>query len=182
MALGDILVHVNAKLAGVEALIGSEHIGRHGAPPRIIWVPDEDTFQRGAERRGMPIPAATATVKMRGVRNAGVRAQLWAVAPGSDTTEYSQLSAVENLINWVLEAVYEVTHGDYEILGGKWMDIEGQAVGQYGRGYELSLSFPVPIAYVPPVPAFSSATISSAVIAESTVEFADSEVTGVPMP
>jgi hypothetical protein len=36
--------------AGFELLIGAQHLGEHDAPPRIVWVPDNDAFDAGYQR------------------------------------------------------------------------------------------------------------------------------------
>ena len=126
MGLATIIDAVSAVLPfRAETLIGEENLSAAGAPPRIVWVPSNDSFSPASER-GRPEQRSLAT------RRVGVDVHLW----GAD------LAAAEAMIDGFVWALRQVVGANYELLGGSW---KGQSVTAKGRAYILGIAMHVPV-------------------------------------
>lgn len=149
--LANLINAIGALLpAGTTNLIGGKHIGAHGMPPRVVWVPTTDKF--GAARQHGLEPRAIKT------RAAGVLVHIWAKDPTGDAE--GDLPACEQLLNDVLWATHQVAHGSFEATGGSWLGQEGEELTQLGRAYLLELEFQIPIT----APAATTQTIDTTAV------------------
>jgi hypothetical protein len=130
MGLADIISTVDAELeaADVEltSLVGAHHLAAEGAPPRVVWVPTEDSF--GPAEKGGVEPRQLRT------RIAGVEAHVW----GQD------LAATEALVNSVIAAVHAAAHGSYAVSSGRWYGQDGEVL-HFGTVCVLSFQFRIPV-------------------------------------
>ena len=149
--LADLIAEIATKLPpGTTNLVGGKHISAGGTPPRVVWVPTEDTFsaarQHGAEPRSVK------------TRIAGVLVHIW--AKGAQADGSGDLSATEQLVNDLLWATHQVAYGSYDVKRGSWLGNDGEELTTLGRVYLLELDFQVPIT----APAATTQTIDTAVV------------------
>lgn len=143
--IADIFTAVSASafLAGVDQLIGGEFIEQHAAPPRMVWVPTNDSFRPGKIRTH----TSASLPKSIGTRVAGVRVRIWGKGAGLGNVADSagEVRAVEDLLRRLICAVHEKAFGSYNVESMNWVGQDGQELLQYGRCCDVSLSFEVPI-------------------------------------
>ena len=108
-----------------ETLVGAEALSREGKPPRIVWVPRDDTFMAPQER-GATLQRSLHT------RRIAADVHLW----GADMT------ATETMLEDFVNALRAVVGPNYELLGGQWL---GQTLTARGRTYVLGLAVKTPL-------------------------------------
>lgn len=106
---------------------GAENLAENTAPPRVIWVPVNDSFapssQRGSTRdNSRAIHTATTALEVH----------LWATDTGSALA----------LRDAFVQALRSVLGPNYHLTGGAWL---GQQNVSVGRGYVLSFTVDIPI-------------------------------------
>lgn len=116
--------------APVPSFVGEKYEAEHGTPPRLVWVPTDDTF-------GPPVKTgASGGVNPKSVRTrlAGVDCHIWA----------ADLAAAEQIINDLVFAAHKaLKHGWYEPQAGHWKTA-GELQNQ-GIGYVLPFILQIPI-------------------------------------
>lgn len=138
----DIYAQVIASpyLAGIEQALGAEFLDKQSAPPRMVWVPVGDSFVSGTnEKRN----TSNKTMRAVATRNASVRIRVWSKAQ-ADTAE-ADIAAIETTVRKLICAIHDAAVGDFELQGGAWVAEEGSEVLQYGRAYDLTVTFQIPI-------------------------------------
>jgi hypothetical protein len=142
-SLADIILAINARLpAEVNKRFGSEFLAEAVAPPRVVWVPERDTFGPPG-RHGSPATG----ISLGGARTFMTRIQQVAVhikAAGADDSEdeYKHLRALDVLVNRVIVAIYEVARGSVTVDDGEHVPIQ---VTGHARSYMLHVSFRIPV-------------------------------------
>lgn len=127
-------------LSGVECELGAEFLERHSAPPRMVFVPAGDSFVYGDNGRRNTSDKLT---KVVGTRVARLRVRIFAK---SDTdTATADIRETENMIRRLVNAMHEKATGDFVLDSGEWVAEEGAEVLQYGRAYDLTASFNIPL-------------------------------------
>ena len=143
------------------------------APPAVIWVPTNDTYEGPQGYQGTS-KAAPRSLRQRVI---GVDAWLWAaVAPGV-TEDFNQL---EVLINATIGAVHQNLLGAYRVNGGSYQGMDDQEPQAFGRVYVLHFSF---LSMVPELllPAGNVVTVTSLPQTTQTGPFPDGQ-TVTPNP
>jgi len=140
-SLGEVLDAVDALLIsavpGLVTEFGEEFVHRGDKPPRVVWVPMPDEYERGQERHGTgPLPRSLGTC------NAGVAAHCWAKRESGDTSKYADLTAAWNLGRRVLGACRKVMGASYSARAGQFLPAN---LTQLGRVYLVQLSFRLPV-------------------------------------
>ncbi len=134
MALSTVIRQLEAAAkpllpVGTTFKTGRELVENQDAPPRVVWAygPTDDFAPVQNTRVVTPgAPRALMT------RTAGLEAFVW----GED---YDQ---VEDMVNGLIGAIYEVALGSMRVVGGAWA---APAVTANGRAYRLSFTVNVPI-------------------------------------
>lgn len=138
MALADIIDSVAALLTGVAVKLGGEHLPARDAPPRVVFVPDADSFS-GASRSSVTGRAVRSLV----TRVAGVRVHIWAAGAVDDVSVAKDLRATEGLLHRVIWAIQQVAAGRVIRHGVDWPEVP--VAGHLGRLCVLRLSFELPV-------------------------------------
>ncbi len=142
MSLKEITDVVQARFktdGGIAAFaFGGEHIGEHGEPPRIIWVPRGGAFGPVDHGGRNPKPLKT--------RNIRVFAHIW----GKD------YEATEDLLNRLAAAAHTVAGGSIDFGSEDWSQQNEQFLA-HGRVVIVDFTFRVPVT----APAQQTATITS---------------------
>lgn len=133
--LSSIFNAVNALLpAGTITGIGPDKIKYDESPPRVIWIPMNETFgpPRGFGGDFITDPSPLWT------RLSSVDVHIW----GKDQ------DATEVLLNLLIAAVHRLAHGCYEVTRGNWMNVDGASL-TLGQVYILSIMFRIPVTRAP---------------------------------
>lgn len=118
---------------GLVVDLGVKALAENNAPPRIVWVPGEDSYGPRGAQTGNPAAAAT--------RFAGVRAHVW----GRD------LLATEQLVHLAVVSILTVALGSIQhgVMGfqGHWLTQEERIAGwsRNGEIYVLSFALAIPV-------------------------------------
>ena len=111
--LTEIETELRAIHPQLEASTGANHIGRHGTPPRIVWV--VTTVAHAAAEK--PKLAQGRSVLTRQIE---VNAHVW----GAD------LGSLEQLIDDTIVAIHHAAHGSVDFAGEDWIAAEEAHQGQ----------------------------------------------------
>lgn len=104
--------------------IGEKELAKFGSPPRIIWVPTEDSF--GSPQGGM-------TPRQVKTRHAGFEVHVWAISYAS----------AELMLHELVCALDAVARTSYEPRGVTWIT-EGELISK-GAVCVLGMTFSVPV-------------------------------------
>lgn len=151
------LVAASSYISGITQFIGAENLELNTVEERMVWVPTTDSFGGGQGVRGNMMAGQKPNKR---TRMAGVEIHIWGKS-GTGNAARDDIEEVETLVNALIIAIHDQTHGSYDITGGAWMQQDGQEISQYGRGYILSVTFVVPVVKVDDgssvAPAYTSA-------------------------
>lgn len=128
--------------SGVQWLVGGEHLGAAGLPPRIVIVPTED-MPAEPEMHYPDSPTAISTPRALLQMDATFEAHLW----GEDFDD------TVNLRDALINALRSCNAAAYRIVRGSWTVQDGQKLAQRGRVYVLTLSMPIPVMELDTAPA-----------------------------
>jgi hypothetical protein len=152
MALSAIFEAVKAEIdvlaPGTSIVMGGEYLQQNAAPPRIVFVPTDDTYRQPEihEGDGVAYDLPTGARPLIEV-SASVEFHIWAAS----------WDDAETLRNAVVVALRRCAAAAFEILRGGW--VTPQAAGlQSGRAYVLLVSFPIPVLDAAPLLATVTAT------------------------
>lgn len=140
--LADIYTAVSASayLVGIEQRLGAEFLDEKSAPPRMVWVPVSDSFVAGDNgKRG----TTDRLLRSVGTRVARVRVRIYAKASVDTATD--DIRAVETMLRSLITAISSEAHGDFAVEGGEWVSADGAELLEYGRAYDLTVSFNIPM-------------------------------------
>lgn len=146
-----VVARVNADRSDpIPSFIGKRYINQNDSPPRLVWIPTEDTFRAPDRTGGSP--------KVHLSRAAGLQVGVWGpLAPSAVPSPEADLRGTEELLRIVLVALRAtalVRHGDatpssldrpsiLEIAGGEW--VEPGEVMAYGMLFVLRLALRLPV-------------------------------------
>lgn len=159
LSLADIILAINARLpADVIKRFGAEFLDEKTGTPRVVWVPERDTFQP-ASKGGSP----GGGLSLGGPRSIQTRVQQVAVhirATGTeaDADEYKHLRALDALVTRVLYAIHDVAKSSITIDSGEHVSVQ---VTGFARTYVLRVSFWTPVIRHPEDETTTTALISS---------------------
>lgn len=139
MALTDIIAAVMSRVpndqntgAPVPSFLGPEFMQAEAVPPRLVWVPADETYGP-AERIGDDARSLR-------TRLATLELHIW----GGD------YAATELLLNQTLAAVHGTAAGSYELGKGMWMNHKTGPATDLGRVYVVQVTFKIPVTAAPP--------------------------------
>jgi hypothetical protein len=108
------------------SFVGEKYEAGHGTPPRLVWVPTDDTF-------GAPVKIGANPKAVR-TRHAGADCIVWG----------GSLAATEQLVNDLVYAAHKaLQHAWYSVDHGRW-DSKGELTNQ-GIACVLGWTFQIPI-------------------------------------
>lgn len=129
MALLDVFREVSGLMPEVEHHFGARSLPEHAAPPRIVWVPSEDTFQAPMDRGKNPRPLWD--------RKAGCEVHIWGES-------FEQIEGCGGLMETFIATLHKVAYGIYELERGRWAGEQDQQLS-LGELYILPFSVLVPV-------------------------------------
>lgn len=137
MILADVISAIVEDLQtiipAVTSKVGAQYIANHeDAPPRLVWVPQLDTF-------GPPITMSENPRQLL-TRQTRVVIHVWGDTPSHD----GDLGPIETLIQTLVASIYRVCHGYFEMGTGTWASQTGQ-INTDGHLYLLEVTFQIPI-------------------------------------
>lgn len=159
----DVISAIDALLPeGVSALVGPEHVGESIAPPRIVWLPVDDSFS--------PPPNRGASL-MRPVWTLESTWECILLFKGDDRTDpTASFRGLEALRDTVLCAVSRIAGGNASIVSGRFDQQDSGAISRFGRSYTLNIRFRlevVPSASPEALAVIRSAPITGDIVATS---------------
>lgn len=140
--LADIYTSIitSAYLVGIEQRLGAEFLEEKSAPPRMVWVPVGDSFVPGDNGKRSTTDRLLRSV---GTRVARVRVRIYVKASMDTATD--DIREVETMLRSLITAISSEAHGDFALEGGEWVSADGAELLQYGRAYDLTVSFNIPL-------------------------------------
>lgn len=135
--LADVTAQIDAKLTSVTGLrtkLGNEFVAENDRPPRIVYVPTEDSFT-GARHHNMKY-------KTRQTLLAGFEVHCWAAAEADDASDAKHIRATEALRDEFIFRAHEALPGVIEFTGGEWVPANKS---MKGRVYVLRARVATPI-------------------------------------
>ena len=127
-ALAPLEALIVSRVTGTTFRVGAQYLAENAQPPRVVWVPLSEGYQRGPARAGTP--------RATGVRTVTVGARLW----GAD------FDAAEALVDALLWAAQTAAAGSYSAGSVEW---ERGAHLQQGEAATLELTLNVPVLDTP---------------------------------
>jgi hypothetical protein len=154
MALSEIFDGVrdsfDALLPGINWRDGGEHLGAQDAPPRVVWVPTEDTYVASEfHYDDSTFPPTADNPRPLLLCNATVQVHLWGASRDD----------AEHMRDVFVAALRAAAGAAFKVLGGFWPVQDAQFIVQAGRVYVLTISFLVPILDAKPGSATLTATV-----------------------
>lgn len=128
-------------MVGVECRLGAEYLDEKSAPPRIVCTPVGDSFTYGDMGRRNTTERLTRVI---GTRQARMRFRIWAKDSDTDTAT-ADIRETERMVRYLACALHEIATGDFTLDSGEWVASEGAEIAQYGRAYDLTASFNIPL-------------------------------------
>jgi hypothetical protein len=147
VALDLVREPLRQRIPGVDIHLGQKATKEHGKPPRVVWVPSDDTYGPRNDQGFNPAGVAT--------RFAGVSAHIWG----------KTLQDTETMLHTVYYTVYQNLLGSIQggVGGfrGHWVTEEERVAGwtRLGDLYVLSFAVAIPVC----APALESTTIDGTV-------------------
>lgn len=119
----------------LDTIISTREGGRHGSPPRIVWVPSRDRFggaqktPRGANGRSLI------------TRFAGAQVMVW----GAESTNVTSIAATEALVRRLCRALLKTGGPEpyFQLVGGQWEETPGEMA--LGEAYVLSVAVAIDV-------------------------------------
>lgn len=156
----DLMVTDPSSSMTIIHAFGGEHLATNDRPPRIVWVPSNDSFAKGKVTSSYGSPAYDRTKRSTGTRFCGVRIEIWGQAASSPTpTGKDHHKATEVLMHRLLSVLHRQFFGSFRVESAVWEGQDGSALGQFGRKVTLSCVYEVPIA--DPADLWDRATITA---------------------
>lgn len=140
--LADIYTSIiaSAYLVGIEQRLGAEFLEEKSAPPRMVWVPVSDSFVAGDNGK-----RSTTDRLLRSLATRVARMRIRILVKGDVDTATDDIREVETILRNLIAAISTEAHGDFAIEGGEWVSSDGAESFQYGRAYDLTVSFNIPL-------------------------------------
>lgn len=134
---------LKAKVAGLTHEFGAENEIKTSAPPRIVWVPTDDSF--GAAKQGNRDGAGNSSKSPRQLFlvMAGVRIRFWGTPDYGDAW-----SLVQTFVQQLYQVPIYGAHA-FRLDRGAW-DPGNASLAREGRSYHLWCAFGVPLVEASP--------------------------------
>lgn len=179
-------IHADALLAqypspvqgtiAVPGFLGSANRLQRLEPPAIAWVPAADRYSAPQTAIGRNSSATGFIQRTIAKRSASFEAHVHAeLSPPGDTDDFVTCEA---LVDRLLYVVHTRARGNYRLLSGRWVDVDGEAL-QDRKVYVLTLELDLPVAE--PADLYTRATILQAPVSGG-MTFPDGDVIGPSTP
>lgn len=157
----------NSPTIGLTWGIGDDQLVWHANPPRVVWVPADDTYVQGATSGYGQLFAVSngqtrdpAGPKSLAKHTAGFDVHIWGSKAAADAESWKHLAATLALRDLLVLALTQKAKGSYTLRAGQWLSSGGEGPKtQLGRVYVLRLELDAPVA---PDQAVASVTIAQA--------------------